>query len=450
MDIYTGLELTQRNQLILTPRMQQSLRILQAPVAELASELRAVLDSNPFLEEESTSLELPLAEDGPGAVEEGDRPLEDVPIAPWGRERLRAVNRPAAAPVRWREELLAQFRQQVTGEKQAEIAEYLIGCLDWRGYLGVSVGSAAGGLGVGRKLVEAVRQVILRLDPPGLGALDLRECLLVQLEEMGEATPLVRRLVAQGLPGLARHQYVKLADRLRVTERDIRCAAAAVRRAWPRPLRQAGATNTAAVLPDLRIQEIEGQWEVFVTDEFLPRLRYRPPGADLISKGDEEARGFIRDRLLKARWLLGSIDARRRTLVGLMRIIVEEQAGFFRRGAAGLKPMGYRQIADRMGLHESTIARAVRGKYVQTHRGMYPLRYFFSKGLKSAWGNDRSPAHIRERILELIGGESTEQPLTDEEVTQELRREGIEISRRTVAKYRDHMRIPKASYRQGA
>ncbi len=443
MDIYAGLELTQRNQLILTPRMQQSLRILQAPVAELVTELRAVLENNPFLEEESATFELPL-------TEEGDPFPDDVPVSPWGRERLRTVNRPVAAPVRWQAELLTQFRQQVTGEKRAQIAEYLIGCLDGRGYLGLPVHSVAEGLGVGRKLVEAVRQVILRLDPPGLGALDLRECLLVQLEEAGEANPLVRRLVTHGLPALARRQYEKLADRFRATEGDVRAAAAAIRGAWPRPLRQAGATNQAAILPDLRIQEIDGHWEVFVTDELLPRLRYRPPGPDLIKRGDEEARGFVRERLLKARWLLGSIDARRRTLVGLMRIIIEEQSGFFRRGAVGLKPLGYRQIADRMGLHESTIARAVRGKYVQTHRGVVPLRFFFSKGLKSAWGNDRSPAYIRERILELIGGEQPEHPLTDEEVTQELRREGVEISRRTVAKYRDHMRIPKASFRKGA
>lgn len=465
MEIRTNLEVGQKTQLVMTARMQQSLRMLQAPGLELAEMLREALGTNPFLEEdppeqgeagleEVREAEGKEAVEAAGAAEDWNQrdPLsgEDsaVPVAPWGREVRGWADRPQAAPEPWQEAILRQVRLRPDGEQEAPIAEYLLGCLDERGYLAASVEEIAAAAGASPARVERVRRIVLRLDPPGLGARDLKECLIVQLQECGEADSLARRIVETALPDLARRRLRGIAAQLRVSEEEVRGATERIRQLWPHPRRLIERASVEPIYPDLRVERVDGSYEVLADERLFPKVRFSPPGERLLRRQDERLRAFVNERVARARWLMGSLGARRRTLVGLMKLIVEEQEAFFEKGQRHLKPLGYRHMADRMGLHESTIARAVRGKYVQTPRGLFPLRFFFSKGLRTSDGDGCCPVCIRTRIRELIKAEEPARPLTDEELTQILRCEGLRIARRTVAKYRDRMRILKASYRK--
>jgi RNA polymerase sigma-54 factor len=186
---------------------------------------------------------------------------------------------------------------------------------------------------------------------------------------------------------------------------------------------------------------------VSVVDRLLPRMRLSPP-PERLAREEAQARLFIAERVARARWLLGSLAARRRTLTRLMRLILEEQSGFFRLGVDALRPLGYRRMAELMGLHESTIARAVRGKYVETPRGLFPLRFFFDHGLSTRDGAPRASAAIAHRVRSLVSAEAPGDPLSDEEIARRLHGDGVRIARRTVAKYRERMSIPKAAYRR--
>ena len=454
MEIQTGLEVGQRTQLVMTQRMQQSLRVLQAPSAELAELLNEALSTNPFLEEDGEDAgvgeDVGSGEDAGSGDPEGQAEDEprDLATAPWGREVRTWEMRPAVARESWRAPLLRQVRLQPGGERDARIAEYLLGCVDARGYLAIPPEEIARCLGVPVARVEEVRGRVLHLEPAGLAARDLSECLRAQLAVRGEEGGLAWRLVAKGLPDVARRRFRRLAERLGVTEEEVRAAAQRIRELWPHPRLLTERSPIQPIYPDLLVVRVEDSYEVLLNDRIVPRLRLCPPHAALLRRADAAVSAFVGERMARARWLLGSLDARRRTLVGLMRLIVTEQRGFLERGVRSLRPLTYRQLADRMGLHESTVARAVRGKYVQTPRGVFPLRFFFSKGLRTLWGEACSPVGIRARVRELIAAEDRAVPLGDERLASILRREGVRISRRTVAKYRDQMRIPKASYRR--
>ncbi len=443
VEIRADLEVGQRLQLVLTARMEQRLRLLQAPVTELAEILAEALNGNPFLEVEEEGMAAAPEDPAEDGVLEGDAsPDPSGPCAP--------TFPPAVARVQWRDRVLSQLRLGAGDAGDRAIAEYILGNLDDRGYLAGGVVEVALALGVPPPAVEAVRQRLMRLDPVGLGALDLRECLWVQLELRGEGDSLAARVVREGLEDLARCYLARLAARLGATPEAVRQAAARIRDLCPCPRRLIEQESAPPVFPDLRVERIAGRYEVFPEEGPLPRLRLVQPPAMRPGRGSEGLARFIRTRSARARWLIEGLAARRRTLVGVMRLIVEEQQGFFDHGVHRLKPLIYRQLADRLGVHESTVARAVRGKYVQTPGGIYPLRFFFSKGLAGAAGLVSTPASVRARVRELIASEAPARPLTDEDLARMLRVEGVRISRRTVAKYRDQMRIAKASYRRQA
>ena len=440
VDINSGLELAQKTQLILSARMQQSLKMLQAPAPELAKLLREALLGNPLLEEE-------VPED-PESAELRHRecaPTADY-RAPWGRERGSAGFDPQQADsVCWRAEVLRQVRLHPEGSMAGPVAEYLLGCLDDRGYLGLAMTEIAKALGQPVARIARVRELLMRLEPPGLGARNLEECLIAQLVARDAGQSLAAQVVRGHLADLARQRWTAIAEQLGTTVTAVQAAAAEIRALWPhpRPLIEAGGGE--AIYPDLSIRWIAGRLEVLVHDRLLPRLRIAPLQRQIAD--DPRARAFLADRLTRARWLMSGLAARRRTLIRLTRLVSEHQHAFFEHGIRHLKPLAYRQMADILELHESTVARAVRGKYVQTPRGLFPLRFFFSKGLPHADGGERAPASLKAQMRELIAAEAGAQPLSDKEIARILRYDGTRISRRTVAKYRDQMRIPRASFR---
>ncbi len=438
MDLRADLHIGPRQQQMLSPRLTQSLRILEAPVVELAQILAASLCANPFLEEEPPVEPLAESYEAVLAAAGGSAPGSN------GGTRLPA-DRPG-----WRDRVLARLRLRTQGEKTQAAAEYLLGSLDPRGYLAVPLAEVAAATGLDEAAVEAVRAHLMRLDPPGLAARDLRECLMVQLEVKGALGGPAAAIVDGLLPELARRQYGKIASCLGATPDEVNRAVQTVRSLCPAPRRMVEAEHPVPVLPDLRVVRVGARYEVAVQDAWLPQIRYLPPPESIMRSPDLHVRRFARDQSTRARWLIESLAQRRRTLAAVMRRVLVDQRAFFEDGVHCLKPLIYRQLADPLGLHESTVARAVRGKFVQTPRGLFPVRFFFSQGLTTSLGDRRVPASVRQRMRELVAAEDRRSPLTDEHLTRMLRMEGLRISRRTVAKYRDQMRIPKASYRKEA
>lgn len=445
MEIHADLEVGQRQQLVLTARMEQRLRLLQAPITELVEILSEAACGNPFLELDEEMSD-PGAEERPGE-EESEDPLDEGAAEPRGCD----WSRPGASPPPdWREQVLAQARLGSLEENERRVAEYILGSLDEHGWLPGGAAEVASALGADPLVVEIVRRRVMRVEPGGLAATGLIECLAVQLELRGAADSLAGRLVAEGLPDLARRRYRRLAARLGASPDAIRRAAAVVRGLCPCPRRAIEIDRAPAVYPDLRVERVGERYEVFIEEGLLPRLRLVPPPAMGAGRRSEGLAAFVRSGTARARWLLEGVSARRATLTEVMKLVVEEQAAFFDHGVHRLKPLIYRQLADRLGVHESTVARAVRGKYVQTPRGVLPLRFFFAKGLSGSAGRGRTPASVRARLREMIATETAARPLTDEDLARMLRVEGVRVSRRTVAKYRDSMRIAKASYRRQA
>jgi RNA polymerase sigma-54 factor len=455
MRLRADVGVTAKPQLILTHRMRQALAVLQAPAPELASLIREALLSNPFLELESeVECDLPGTEGGgPMAGEEdpgdGDGRSEDGAAVATVRRECDDASRweRLAGLGGWREALLSQWRLRSEDPEETRIAEYLLGCLDERGYLGLPVSEAAAGLGVARARVEAVRLGLLECEPAGIAATSLVECLLAQLREAGEGESLAARLVAGDLERVARRRLSELAGRHRVAPEAVREAVRRIRQLWPHPAARLPGERVAPVVPDLVVEAAGEGFEVFLNDRAVPQVRIVPPGSALMERADAATRAFVGERMAQARWLVGSLTARQRTLVRLMRRIVAEQGAFFRRGVDGLQPLGYRELGVALGLHESTIARAVRGKHVQTPCGVLPLRFFFSSGLPCVGGERRAAAAVAARIRALIAQE-TGDPLSDEVLTQRLQAEGLRIARRTVAKYRDRLGIPRACCRR--
>jgi RNA polymerase sigma-54 factor len=460
MDLRAGVCLGQRQQLIVTQRMQQALDVLQAPQADLAAILSEALVTNPFLEEEppeDETAEVAMEAAKPGGRIDSD-PLHPPRRSDWD-ESVAVAGRTGAWEDRdrigqipdrgdcWRAELVGQFRLEEDGPRDAGIAEYLLGCLDGRGYLAVPVTVIAAELRVRPERVERVRQRVLRLDPPGFAACGPAECLRVQLEERGEGDSLAMRLLGEDMRLLAGRRFDELAARLGASRAGVQAAVARIARLWPHPASQIREAAAPAIQPDLRVEHVDGQWMVSVVDRLLPRVRLAPP-PERLARENAQTRLFIADSVARGRWLLGSLAARRRTLTRLMRFILEEQSAFFSRGVEALRPLGYRRMAELMELHESTIARAVRGKYVETPRGLFALRFFFDHGLSTRDGTPRSSAAIAHRIRALVHAEASGEPLPDEEIARRLHGEGVCIARRTVAKYRERMSIPKAAYRR--
>lgn len=456
MRLRTDVAVTPRPQLILTHQMRQALAVLQAPAPELAAVIREALVSNPFLELECDAEgDAPVTDgdefgedgadpgDGDGGADDGAAVAtarRECHDAPWW-ERV-------TDPGDWRGALLAQWRLRRRDPEDARIVEYLLGCLDERGYLGLPVSEAAAGLGLSGARVEAVRRDLLECEPAGIGATSLVECLLAQLRAAGEGDSLAARLVAGDLERVARRRFAELAARHGVPREALREAVRRIRQLWPHPAARLPGERMAPVVPDLVVEAAGGGFEVFLNDRAVPQVRIVPPGAALMERADAATRAFVGEHMAQARWLMGSLTARQRTLVRLMRRIVAEQRDFFLRGVDGLQPLGYRELGVALGLHESTIARAVRGKHVQTPRGVLPLRFFFSPGLPCAGGERRAAAAVAARIRALIDQEPGAVPLSDEVLTQRLQAEGWRIARRTVAKYRDRLGIPRACCRR--
>lgn len=485
MELKLTLSQKQTLKLVMTPRLQQALKLLQMPALELSQHIEQELLTNPLLElEEETPEAPPEAEEAPAEAKAPEEKELDAPdekldwseyfddgfeYAEGGRSEREETEFHEKVPVgraTLADSLIEQLHFLDLDEDTLRIAEYLVGCLDDGGFLGVPVPEIASALGVPEDAVLAALERVQELDPPGIGARGLPESLAIQLRQAGREDSLAMRIVTGHFEAFKQRQVQEIARALKVTPADVQEATREIATLNPRPGAELALEDARYVVPDLVVEKVDGQYVASLADGSVPRLRvsrqYRQILERKVRNGKEDATPaeaaraataeqemkFVQEKMKSASWLIQTIEQRRRTMIRVMEAIVEAQADFFERGPQALRPLTLQDVAERIGMHESTVSRVTTNKYVQTPRGVFPLRHFFSSGLETESGENVSSKMAMGRIKELIAAEDKRKPLSDQRIAELLRKEGLIVARRTVAKYRERMEILPARYRK--
>jgi RNA polymerase sigma-54 factor len=482
-----ALQFRLHQQLTLTPQLQLAIRLLQLSQLELEAELRQIAEGNPLLEFADENEDDPGADEAtpeaeyasvPGPAEiatdrdgNGDDPSEwaddgggsvETPIdfssssAGSGNTRSDEDFEPqSAAPETLQQHLLWQLNLAGFNPRQTAIATVLIDALNADGYLadGIEAVRAAlpENLAASLDEIEAVRRRLQGFDPLGVASLDLRDCLRSQLQQFDVATPqreLALAIVEGELELLARNDIGKLARKLHASEDDIATAAALIRSLDPRPGAALDATPVEYVAPDVYAVREGSRWQVRLNADSQPRLGLNQHYCNLIARARGDDASWMKGQLQEARWLLKSLESRAETLLKVAGAIVRRQSAFLDYGPEAMHPLVLREVAEEVGMHESTISRVTTRKYLHTPRGTFELKYFFSSGVSTEDGGSASATAIQAMLRKLIDAEDPRKPLSDQALAEELKNKGIQVARRTVAKYREGLRIPSSSERQ--
>jgi RNA polymerase sigma-54 factor len=478
-----ALQFRLHQQLTLTPQLQQAIRLLQLSQLELEAELRQIAEGNPLLEfaeetedgdtEASEPAEPEYQVPDKSASSDGDGETVDwsdgggaaeSPIDFSGSSAGSSGSRgdddfepQSAAPESLQQHLLWQLNMASLDPREYLIATVLIDALDPAGYLGESLDAVLSALPTNLNAtigeVDAVRRQLQGFDPVGVGSLDLRDCLRVQLEQFGADIPhraLALRIVDTELELLARNDIAKMARRLHADPDEIADAAVLIRSLDPRPGAALDTTPVEYVAPDAYAVRHGTRWRVTLNPESQPRLGLNQHYCGLIAKARGQDASWMRGQLQEARWLIKSLESRAETLLKVAEAIVRRQSAFLDYGPEAMHPLVLREVAEEVGMHESTISRVTTRKYLHTPRGTFELKYFFSSGVSTEDGGSASATAIQAMLRKLIEAEDPRKPLSDQAIAGELRTKGIQVARRTVAKYREGLRIPTSSERQRA
>lgn len=488
----TSLQLKMSQQLTMTPQLQQAIRLLQMPALELQAHLRELLESNVMLEAEeeadgaqsfealgATPNELPSAqptgEDGEGpdgatssASESDAEPTVEVVDDPW-EDRTAG---PSDSPSNFDDDDRGQEFSDDSGktlqdhlgwqlelarldDRQTAIGRAILDAINDDGYVSEPLETIAATLLPEIEATEAeiadVLGIVQAFDPAGVGARNLGECLSLQLRGLDPATPgleFALRIAQDGLEQLAGRDTTSLRRQLDCTDEELELAITLVRGCHPKPGAQISAAKAEYVVPDVLVRRSHTGWVVEMNPSTLPRVRLNDTYAGMLGRAPGHAN--LRAQLQEARWLLKSLEIRHDTLMKVARTIVERQTEFLEHGEEFMKPMILRDVAEAIGMHESTISRVTSGKYMHTPRGVFELRYFFSSHVGDGDGNETSSTAIRAKIRKLIRDEAGESPLSDSRIAELLSKEGIPVARRTVAKYREAMGIAPSNERKRA
>ena len=476
MEMKHSLHLSQTQKLIMTPRLQQALKLLQVPTLELQQILKQEVLQNPLLEEvdevtEQEDIDKEASADEQNN-EESDDPAEEDPIdwseylqdgsldrtyVPPSESSVEFLEKVPATRTTLAESLLEQLHFLNLPAEHMLIAEFIVGSIDERGWLVTSVDDIA--LALDRPVVEVenVLRLVQALEPAGVGARDLRECLLIQLDARGERDSLAWQMIHDHFDHLVNRRFPEIARLLKVSVLEVQEAADGIATLHPRPGTLVSAEDPKYVVPDLIVERVDDEYVVMLNDRNVPRLRISSAYGDVIAANkrkpgatdaEKQTREYIQGKLASAKWLIQTIEQRRRTMIKVMNCIVREQREFFDKGIAFLRPLTLAAVARQIDMHESTVSRVCSGKYVQTPRGVFELKFFFSSGLATDDGEDVSARTAKNIIKGLIDEEDKMDPLSDQRIAELLHEKGLQIARRTVAKYREQMQILPARLRR--
>lgn len=449
LDMGLNLELSQK--LVMTPQLCQAITILQLSALDLAELVQQELLDNPVLDQLDTEKEPVLT----AVPEPAPTPAPDY--FDWADYFSEGGNRGlytrqdsddteprdvAACGMSLHEHLELQLDFINLAGRERAAGLYLIGCIDDNGYFTGTVEDVAAELDLPSDRVEAILSLIQGFDPAGVGARTLAECLRIQVRQRGVDDPLVEQIIDEYLEPAASGRFAWIAGRIGVTIEDVRRAMQLIRTLNPKPGSSICAASPCSyVVPDITVRKIDGEYLILINDTQVPGLRVNPYYRRLARDADGDTRRFIEGRIGNALWLIRSIEQRRQTLYKVMQTIIELQSAFFEIGSRHLTPMTMKQVADRVGVHESTVSRATANKYVATMHGLFSLRSFFSTGVSAMDGSTMSATRVKREIRELVAKEDPEKPLSDQALTELLAKQGIAVSRRTVAKYREELEI---------
>jgi RNA polymerase sigma-54 factor len=484
-----------RQELRVNPRLYQAMDMLYMPMMDLQQHLKQELLSNPFLEllepEEDQGEEKPQEQEKEETKKEDEMDWEEILLNGFDvggtREQFEATEYVEPVTVETTN-LIDHLREQLQmielTPRQRLLSEEFLGNMNDDGYLAASLEEILGSInqvveahfrdaaadaedapdggepepvGVPEGAlysmadVEEMLGIIQRLDPPGVGARDLRECLLNQMRDQEDTESLTWRLVHDAFPDLIAHRWNDLAKKFGVEPAGVQAAADGLARFDPKPGLKYSDRGDGYIIPDLIVEKIDGRYHVFLNDTGVPRLRlsrvYQEIARDK-KKMTPENREFIASKMNSANWMIQAIEQRRQTMLKVMNFIVDRQRDFFEKGIEYLKPLTLREVAEVINMHESTVSRVTNEKYVQTPRGVLPLKFFFSSALATASGEDASARSIRAKLQKMVSEEDPSKPLTDQQIVHLFQEQGIQIARRTVAKYRDQLGILPARMRK--
>ena len=466
-----GLSTRLSQRLILTPSLQQAIKLLPLTTLELAEVLEQEVMENPLLEEvpvEETKTTEELAQEEPPAERErAQDPLKDIEVERFfedyfddgGERRMRPAELPEVPPIEntltespdLYDHLLWQLRMTEAEEATLEIGEAIIQNLDEDGLLRVSLEDVAA---MGPWPIEAVEKtlsLVQSLDPPGVGARTLTECLRIQLRVLGLENSPADVMVRDHMKQLQSHQYPEISRQMGLTADEVAHHLEIIRGLSPRPGNRYSAKRSDYILPDVFVVKEGEEYRIVLNDDGLPKLRISPTYRRMLDQrepGSEETRAYVKDKLRSALWLLKSVDQRQRTIYKVAESIVRHQRAFLDHGISHLRPLVLRDVASDIGMHESTVSRVVANKYMHTPRGVYEMRFFFHSGITSTMGEAISSVTIKDRIKKMIEEEDASRPLSDSRIAEVLGAEGLPLARRTVAKYREELRIPPSNLRK--
>ncbi len=346
--------------------------------------------------------------------------------------------------------LLWQLSVSICSEQVREIAEMIIGNLDENGYLTETLEEIAQNNGFTMDDVEEALAVVQEFDPPGVGARDLRECLLLQLKLVDPQNTLAQQVISDHLKSLQNNQLKEIARALNRPVEAVKKAVETLKRLDPRPGLRYNKMEPRLVEPDVQFRKVDGEWEAFLNDDDLPQLRLSPVYRRLLARdaADRDVRNYVKERFTAAVQLMKNIEQRKHTIVRVCQSILRRQQDFLDYGVDHLKPMMIKEVAEEVGVHPSTVSRAVANKYAHTPQGVFELRYFFSESVNGPQGAEMSLLSLKRRVKKMIEEEDAKHPLTDEQIAKRLDEEGIHVTRRTVAKYREDLRIPSTHQRR--
>ena len=464
MNLDHSLRLELNQKLMMTPELRQAIAILQLSAVELSDVIAEEILENPVLEIVEKDI------DGPDPLEHSEQveasrdqdQLDDY--FNWAdyfnngmEKKTDHVVADEKTPfelfvknnVSLHEHLELQLHLAVRDRITKEIGNYLIGCIDDNGYLCSTVEEAAAILGVDEETVREVLLLIQTFDPIGVGALDLRECLILQIEYKQIDNSFIQPIIEQYLPDVAAGRYKAIGEKLKCDVHQVQQAVDMIRMLDPKPGRAFGKEQSTYITPDITVERVHGKYVILVNEANIPKLTINPYYRQVAKSDDQESRKFIEGRLNSAVWLMKSIEQRRRTLYNVMEAIIELQRDFFDHGSRFLRPLIMKQVAEKIEVHESTVSRAIANKYVDTPHGLLSLRSFFTTAVhNSSGGQDVASTQVKQKIKELITEEKSSDPFSDQALADILCQHGIKISRRTVAKYREELGIVSSTRRK--
>jgi RNA polymerase sigma-54 factor len=473
------LRLSQR--LVMTPSLQQAIKLLQMSKLELEEVLNQEMVENPLLEEEqeeATEAEQRLENAkeeaaAPAAEKPGETPaevekdsFEEIDFDTYFEEYLDSAYNPRqyeeseqvplentlSKPPGLQEYLTWQLSMSDASAQVREIATYLIGNVDEDGYLRVSREEIQAAGFADKAEVEKALETVRAFDPAGICAFDLPDCLMLQIRALGIENPLIDKVILQHWSEFLNRQYAQLCKALSVPLSELQAVLEIIKNLEPKPGRKYSSERTIYVEPDVAVRKIGDEYVIQLNEDGLPKLRISAAYRRMLRGGNgaigQEAANYLKDKMRSAVWLIKSLDQRQRTIYKVADSIVRHQRGFLDKGIEHLRPLVLRDVANDIGMHESTVSRVVSNKYIHTPRGLFPMKYFFHSGIDSVDGGDISSLSIKNKIAHLIADEDARRPQSDARIMQRLRAEGIQIARRTVAKYREELRIPSSSQRK--